>query len=168
MCYLHGTSETKSWRIVNAHFVETKGINMSRIAILFAGALAIVPLSGAQAQTINAQAIVGACSGAATACEVVVRTQIAALRRARVAGTLTQLQLNAALGQIAATVQTVSVGSTPAAREVLADVLRDVAAEVSDPVQAAAIVQAAVQVEVAGPTITIPAPILAPVASSPT
>ena len=139
---------------------------MSRIAILFAGALAIIPLSGAQAQTINTQAISTACSGAATNCAAVVLAQIAALRAAGVIG----LQLDVALGQIAATVQTVSVGSTPAARVLTANVMREVAVEVSDPAQATAIVQAAAQVEVAGPSIAIPAvPVPpAPVEASPT
>jgi hypothetical protein len=130
---------------------------MKRIAVLFAGALALAPMTAVNAQTaINTQAIAAACSGSALACGSVVRAQIAALRAAGVTGA----QLDAALGQIAATVQTAAGSAAPAALPEVAEVLREVAAEVTDPTQSAAIVAAATQVETAGPTVEIPAPVL--------
>lgn len=136
------------------HSERVKGFEMKRFAFVAAGLLALAPFSAANAQAVNTQAIVAACSGAATNCGAVVRAQVAALRAAGVAGPA----LDAQLGQIAAAVASVGgPGATPAARAQIGATLREVAAQVSSPAQAAAIVQAAVTVESAAAVVQVPA-----------
>ncbi len=126
---------------------------MKRFAFLLAGVMVLAPMSQAEAQQANVQAIAAACSGAAVNCGDVVRAQIAALRAAGVVGPA----LDAELGLIAETVVQSSAGSPPDARAAAAQVLGEVAAEVQDPQQATAIISAGSQLAADQP-VGLPAP----------
>lgn len=123
---------------------------MKRFAILLAGALALGPVLPANAQTINAAAILAACSGAGTACGQVVRAQVAALRAAGIIGAA----LDAQLSVIASVVQESAAGSPAVGRANAVATLREVAAQIESPAQAQAVLSAAAVVE---NTIDVPA-----------
>jgi hypothetical protein len=133
---------------------------MKRFAILAAGVIAVAQVTAVQAQTANIRSISIACSGAATSCAAVVRAEIEALRTAGLTGTAYDAQL----GQIAVAIQQGGANATLAGRAIAVSMMREVAAEVSDPAQAAAISQAALNLE-AG--VVSPIPVIAPQDASP-
>lgn len=139
---------------------RTKGLPMKRFAILVAGVLAAVPATSLHAQSANTQAISVACSVAATSCVTVVRAEIAALRAAGLGGAA----LDAQLGQIAAAVQLGGANTTLVGRAIAVGMMREVAAQVSDPAQEVAILQAATSLE---DGILDPLPLIVPQQGSP-
>lgn len=115
---------------------------MKPFAILVAAVLSTAPLTTAQAQLANTPAIAAACSGAATSCAAFVREVIAQLK-----ASLTGTALDAQLGQVAAAVQQGGANATLAGRAIAVAMMREVAAEVGDPAQAASIREAASDLE---------------------
>jgi hypothetical protein len=155
-------------------FEKLEGTNMSRIAILFAGALAVVPMNTAHAQSrdfnneqlrysFNEAEVRRRCRGSAAACGTAVAGQIGAVQNFARRGLITPLQRDALLGEMAAIIQSLQTSppsglTSIVGRNNAAGALRSIAAAVSDPVQSSAITQAATQVEAGGSAVEIPLP----------